>query len=84
MLSLFFVNTKFSITKDSTNLDLTFLRSSVLYLSVNRLSKVYSSVLYIDLWLVLMITGWYIVVGVFCTPRYRVVKIAHSCSKKVL
>jgi hypothetical protein len=55
--SLFFFNTKLSITKDTTSLDLIFLRFSVLYLFVNRFTKIYSYVFYIDLWLVLIITG---------------------------
>jgi hypothetical protein len=52
--SLLFFNTKLYIIKYNTSLDLTFLRSSALYLSVNRFIKIYSSVFYIDLRLVLM------------------------------
>jgi hypothetical protein len=51
--SLFFFNIKLYITKHGASLDLTILRSSILYLSVNQVTKVYSYVLYIDLCLVL-------------------------------
>jgi hypothetical protein len=43
--SLFFFNTKLYITKYNASLDLTFLRSSVLYFYVNQVSKVYPSIL---------------------------------------
>jgi hypothetical protein len=56
-LPLFFFKIKLSITKDSTSVDLIFICSSVLYLSVNRFTKIYLFILYINLQLVLMITG---------------------------
>jgi hypothetical protein len=45
--SFFFFNTKLSTFRICTSLDLTFRRHSVIYLSMNRLTKVYLSVLYI-------------------------------------